>query len=398
MLNTPTNGDFAQRSKRILITGARAPVCLELVRHFRRGGAIVYVADSLILPTTRASRDVEKAFIVPSPRYETLGFIDKLCDLIQKYQIDLLVPTCEEVFFIAQSRERLAQYCEVFCDGPAKLKSIHSKWEFAQITQGCGLSVPRTFHLTSRISLDSLPIPLEALVFKPEFSRFASFTLISPEKSAVAKLEITSQNPWVMQERIHGKEYCSYGVAQNGKLLAHSCYHPKYRVGLGAGVYFEPSDHPVIENFVREWVKKLNFHGQFGFDFIEQDDGEVFVLECNPRGTSGAHLFPLGSGLDRAFMPAEEGFQPGQVQADFVQSKMVLPGVVFFAAWKEVRQGKGYQLLKDFLKARDVCFAWRDMMPFFLQFVGLGELFWRSMTWRMDVKAAATADLEWNGE
>ncbi len=391
------NSNLFRAKKRILITGARAPISLELTRHFHHGGSIVYAADSVKLPITRASRFIEATFVLPSPRDETTLFIKELSRVIQANQIDLLIPTCEEVFFISRHKDELTRLCEVFCDDFEKLKTIHSKWEFAKTAQSCGLSVPQTFYLTSKESLNSLPIPLEEAVFKPEFSRFASFTLISPRKEVIEKLEIRPQNPWVAQRRIYGNEFCSYSIAHNGKLLAHACYSPKYRVGLGSGVYFEPSNHSLIENFVRQWVNKMNFHGQLGFDFIENQDGEVFVLECNPRGTSGAHLFPLGAGLDRAFIQPNDPSSEVWIQANYSAPKMIAPGVLLFAAWNEVRRGNSVQLLRDFFKAKDVCFSWKDLAPFFFQFIGLFEVFWRSFVQGVGIKEAATADIEWNG-
>lgn len=34
-----------------------------------------------------------------------------------------------------------------------------------------------------------------------------------------------------------------------------------------------------------------NLSGMFGFDFIEEANGTTYVIECNPRATSGIHLF-----------------------------------------------------------------------------------------------------------
>ena len=49
--------------KRILLTGARAPVTLDLVRHFHRAGHEVYVADSIYLPLARLSCKMKEAIL-----------------------------------------------------------------------------------------------------------------------------------------------------------------------------------------------------------------------------------------------------------------------------------------------------------------------------------------------
>lgn len=381
-------------SKRILITGARAPVALELARHFARHGHQSFVADSVRCPMSRASRYVEKGFVLPPPRTDLAGFGRELVKLIDSQKIDLLIPTCEEVFFISWHLSELRKHCSVFCDEFSKLKSVHSKWTFLDIARECGASIPASHLLKSSEDLERLAIDPKTLVFKPEFSRFASFTQVSPEPSQMKNIKPSEDVPWVAQARIAGKEFCSYSVAQNGILKAHACYHPAYRVGLGSGVYFEPVRHKKILDFVTNFVSKTKYHGQVGFDFIETPEGEVFVLECNPRATSGAHLFSDTDDLSIAFLDRNASM----IEAFPERARMVAPAVVLFNFTEQI-QRKGFRkLLGKFSNAQDVCFTIKDPLPSFYQFVGLGEVVVRSMVKRVGLKEAATADIEWNGE
>src|SRR5579862_3436967 len=95
----------------VLLTGGRAPVTLDLARKFARAGYCVSVAESSPVHLCRYSNSVRNCYDVPPPNTEPAAFIAALIEIIREEQIDLLIPTCEEVFFVAQGLERLSEYC-----------------------------------------------------------------------------------------------------------------------------------------------------------------------------------------------------------------------------------------------------------------------------------------------
>jgi predicted ATP-grasp superfamily ATP-dependent carboligase len=95
----------------------------------------------------------------------------------------------------------------------------------------------------------------------------------------------------VLQEYIDGDHYCTYGLVRNGELLAHSAYKPQQRWGMGSSTVFENFEDKEIEIWVRNFVAGINFTGQIAFDFIRSKEGILYPIECNPRVTSGVHLF-----------------------------------------------------------------------------------------------------------
>src|SRR5690606_31862881 len=98
--------------------------------------------------------------------------------------------------------------------------------------------------------------------------------------------------PWAVQEFIPGEEYCTYALCRSGTVIAEACYTPAFRAGQGSSVYFQPAVNADISAQVRDFVAGVHYDGQIGFDFIVREDGKPFVLECNPRCTSGVHLLP----------------------------------------------------------------------------------------------------------
>src|SRR5688500_4557008 len=98
----------------ILLTGGRAPASLQLARVFHRAGHTVFMAESLRGHLSAPSNAIEKNFIVPPARQQTEAFIKAIAKIVIENKIDLLIPTCEEVFYIARGRERFA--CTVFTE------------------------------------------------------------------------------------------------------------------------------------------------------------------------------------------------------------------------------------------------------------------------------------------
>ena len=376
----------------ILLTGARAPVTLDLARHLAAAGHRVDTADSLRFPICRFSRVIDRHFDVPPPAYQFAAYIAKLKEIVVERDIDLVVPTCEEVFYISGG---YAQEGKAFCDALPKLKWMHDKFTFIQQSHPCGLQKPETHLLESIDDAKAFLERSQDWVFKPVFSRFATHALIGPTAQKAHLVLSTVKGPWLAQRRIEGQEFCSYSIAYKGRLTAHACYYSRYRFRQkGSGIYFEAIDHHLIREYVARFVAAHQFHGQIGFDFMQTQEGDVYVLECNPRATSGVHLFGPESGLAKAFM----GENQTLIQPQFGRLKMIAPAMILFQAPHNLIHGGRRQFIRDFLKAGDSCFQKDDARPGWLQMVSLLEMVGRSLKHRTNLKDAITADIEWNGE
>ncbi|WP_263262524.1 ATP-grasp domain-containing protein [Pseudomonas sp. RIT-PI-S] len=375
----------------VLILGARAPACLEWARAFNEAGWQVSVGDSLRQPLSRFSRAAHHFVRLPEPRDNPARWIDALASLITARQIDLVLPTCEEVFYLAHGLERLAPLCRVLTSDFALLHRLHHKGHFAAMSQGWTAAAPETQLLEDHQAVHALAEHCHQWVFKPAYSRFASRTLIRPSREQLAKVRPSAAAPWVAQRFVQGRELCSYSVLVGGELRAHSCYHPRYRVGRGSGIYFQPEAPPPVLEFLEQFGRATGYTGQVGFDFIEDASGCFHVLECNPRATSGVHLFsgqrqPLVASLGTAPAPLlQAGAQPHMIGLAMLllaaPSHALLPGF-----WRDVRA------------ARDVIVAPGDARPLTAQLLSLGEILLRAAFRRCSVLAASTADIEWNGQ
>lgn len=385
---------------RILITGGRAPAALELSRQFHEAGHIVFVADSVPWMLSASSRAVSGSFRLPEPRNRPGDFAAEIGRIIQAQEIEIVIPTCEEVFYVGQFRDRLGGAARIFCPDIDILRRLHSKWEFARFIdeqEGFGTTVrsPQSWLLGDPGQIGSLPVPAGDLVFKPVYSRFGVETLIRPRHESAMAADISAGRPWVAQRWVTGRELCSYSVCSNGVVRAHALYQPTWRAGKSAGIFFEPQSVPEIERFVEGIARHLNLTGQIAFDFIEDGTGGISVLECNPRATSGVHLF--GPELADAFIgDAGVGITGVPPLPRMVAFAMILFGVPSILRGNSL-SGETGRFWRDFRRAQDVLWSWRDPVPALYSLLGAGSFAWRGWRKGVSVTAATTIDIQWDG-
>lgn len=374
----------------VLILGARAPACLEWARAFAASGWTVSVGDSLAWPLARASRAVHHFIRLPEPRSNPQAWVDALARRIRQDGIDLLLPTCEEVFYLAHGLPQLAPLCRVLTSDFELLHRLHHKGRFAGMTRGWSVEAPETRLLQRSEDAKALASESRDWVFKPAYSRFASRTLIRPDVSAVRALRPTPEQPWVAQRFVAGDEHCSFSLLVEGRLCAHACYRPLYRVGRGSGIYFQPVQPDAVRRFVEAFGQATGYSGQVGFDFIADAAGRFHVLECNPRATSGIHLFDDQSG---ALVDALSGV--GEPLLPSPAPRMVALAMLLIAAPRQLGSAAFW---RDYHAARDVILRGGDVGPLLAQLLGVGEIAARALVRRRGLLAASTADIEWDGQ
>jgi hypothetical protein len=92
----------------LLLTGGRAPATLALARQLIRQGYRIHMAESATFYLCQASNAIERHHSVPSPRLNPKQYIASLIRICQEAGITALLPTCEEVFYIAQAHAELS--------------------------------------------------------------------------------------------------------------------------------------------------------------------------------------------------------------------------------------------------------------------------------------------------
>jgi predicted ATP-grasp superfamily ATP-dependent carboligase len=380
---------------KILLTGGRAPATLELARMFYSVGHQVFLAESVRSCLTSASRALTASFLIPPPRQQPKEFLQALLEIIRQNQIDLLIPTCEEAFHIARKHAVLSDYCTVFIEPLEKLRPLHHKAAFIQLSQDLALPVPESCLVETPDQLSKAFARWPRLVLKPVYSRFATSALILPSREqAETVLRLKAPTAWVAQEYVAGNQVCTYSIAHQGHLTAHCAYRSGFTAGMGSTILFQPLEQPAALAWVRQFVAARQFTGQISFDFIETAAGDVWAIECNPRATSGVHLFAKQTAFPETF------FNP-QLPCLFPSpstSSMLLTAMLVYGLPAALRNQALKHWLLEFTHSRDVIFSFSDPAPALLQMRSL--LHFVLLGWRRGLSPleASTYDIEWNGE
>jgi hypothetical protein len=377
---------------RVLITGARAPAALDIARSFKAAGFEVHMADSSPSRLSASSRAVTKMHRLPSPRRDFAGFRQAASDIIFHIKPTVVVPTCEEVFYLATLG---APDVPVFAPSPALLQRLHSKHAFNLDAADIGLATPETTRMTS--ADDLAPLLGDDLVFKPEYSRFGTQTLISPSRDARLGLRPTPQAPWVAQRRVYGREVCFYAVSVDSKLTAFSAYQSPWKFKGGAGYAFEtlvPALHDQLLEIARVLAQRLIPKGQFACDLIVDAENVAWLLECNPRATSGVHFFGRSPALALAML----GDASTPLLVRDATARHVGPALWFHGLPAAITQRRMGEWRARRRESVDVISAPHDRAPVAGALRDSMRMAMRAILQGKTLTEISTIDIEWNGE
>lgn len=371
----------------VLITGARAPVAVDLARSFAAAGYEAHLSDSVTGWAARLSHAVAATHLLPSPRADFPKFASALQDLMDRLHPVAIIPTCEEVFYLAAA----GLGDRVLAPPLPMLRTLHSKVAFASHARALGLATPDTWRIETPAAFDALPIAPQDLVLKPEFSRFATQTLIRPTRAQLAKANPTPARAWAAQRFVEGEELCLWSFARAGQLVASVVYRPIWRHGRAAAYAFEAVDCPAAIEIARSIAAADTLTGHLSFDLIVTPDGVIVSIECNPRAVSGLHLFDARPELACAML--------GEGEAHPAEGLRYLgPAMWLLGLPAAVRSGRVGVLARDIGGGRDAVGRPGDRRPVLGALLDATRFTAQALASWHSAAGATTADIEWNGE
>ncbi len=377
---------------RVLILGGRAPVALDHARRFRHLGWHVQVADSIPCRLSGWSTAVAATHKVRPARFDAGGFVTDLNRIVSEQRIDLLLPTCEEALHLARHRAALPTSLQVAVDDFDTLAALHSKWDFLGIARQHGMPVPDSGRVRTLAQAREWAQG-RAVVLKPEYSRFGVHVRLYPHGIPADAVALPALGHWVVQAYLAGDELCSYAIAHEGRLLAHAIYRPTYRLRRSSSYYFEPVQRPALRDAIAALVRGTHYSGQVSFDWIEAADGSACALECNPRATSGLHLFPADVDLPAALLGEGGLREPVSPRARMIAVLMATAGVQ-----DALRRRRPRAWADDWRRADDVISVAGDRLIPIGSLVDMAAYGRLALRQGCTLREAATRDIEWDGE
>jgi hypothetical protein len=376
---------------RVLVTGARAPVALDMARSFRAAGCEVVLADSVRPFAASLSRPRFEILRLPPPRREFGAFRTRLRGLAA--DCDLIVPTCEEVFWLAAAAALDGWSDRLFAPSVATLRSLHSKADFPALAREAGVDAPSTWTIASAADAGLVPLASADLVLKPEFSRFGSRTIISPAAGVAAALPFPSGRRWVAQQRLAGEELCVWSAIRGGRLIGCIVYRPVLRHGRSAAFAFEAVDSPALLEMARRIAQHVGGDGQLSYDVIVGRDGRPAPIECNPRAVSAIHLVDGSPALAAALLGRGEIPAPPAGTIRYLSPAMALIG-----APSAIAGGTLGRLGSLWRKGRDSVGRPGDRLPVAGVLLDAARFALTGAARLHGPASETTDDIEWNGE
>ena len=363
---------------KILITCPRAPVSIEWIKIAHKGAHEVILVDSLDYPIARFYKNTTYVK-VPSPRIDFIKYQREMENLF--LTVDMVIPNCEDIFFLSKLKDSTSAKVLFFMPNTELLFKLHHKFEFFSLLN-LHIKIPKSHLIMSKenIKFD------EKTVLKPVYSRFGRDVIRDVNADSIKNIIITSQNPWVQQKFIDGIAVCNYAVCENGKVISQVAYKPMYLLNQAAATYFEYYEDTRCEAFMIEFAKVNNYHGQIAFDFID-DGNDLYVLECNPRATSGLHL--MSSSI--AIKPNGKLSKESKISHG---SYRVGVSLYLLFGFKALSNGEFLKLYSNHKKAKNTL----EGLPFYSQFLSLYEMIKRALIYKKPITSASTFDIEYDGK
>lgn len=342
------------------------PFSLDLIRKLNQSGVRTYAADTFFSAPGCRSNHTYQSFKTSSPRFQTKLFIQEIKDLVEAHDIECIIPSFEEAFYLADHRDELG--APLMCPDKDLLLLLHDKDRFTSwVAEQENLKeyLPKTLKVTNQDDLKDAANHLGDYFAKPVFSRGGSKMVSNcgpiADQTSLNSIYPTERQPWLVQEFVNGQDLCTYSLVQNGSVQAHSAYvHPR-EIEHAGGIVFESIDDPEALKFAQEVASLINYTGHISFDFMRTENG-LKIIECNPRPTAGLIVMPTSQFLmGMADLVDEPLVTPSGRR--FKYSSALLRNLFLYP--KEFKQDWQH-LLSD---AKDVYFQFNDPMPAFWQLV-----------------------------
>ncbi len=366
---------LAERPKNVILTGAKMTKCLQIARSLHQAGHKVFMLETnkYWASGNQYSNSVAGFYTVPDPLKDWQGYCQELLDIVKRENIDVFIPVSSAVLSCHESLVKpiLSPHCEVFQFDIETTQMLDDKFTFMEKARELGLNVPKSFLITKPEDILDFDFAADGSQYIVKSISYDSVRRLNMTKlpmnsreemaDFLKDLPISKDNPWIMQEFVKGKEYCTHSTVRKGKVRLHCCCESsEFQVN------YDHVDNPQIYDWVDKFVGKLNLTGQISFDFIQTADNRVYPIECNPRTHSALTTFHDHPEVANAYL---YDAKPGE-ETPLIPLPNSKPTYwTYHELWRltEIRSWKDLKAwLKRIREGTDAIFQINDPLPFLM--------------------------------
>ena len=324
----------------VLITDGLWRKTLAAVRSLGRRGIRVVVGERTRLAPALWSRYAARRVVYPSARYRTEQFIARLCAVVERERVGVVLPMEEETLLrVLRRREALGNHVAIPVADPETIERLRDKAQLFQLADSLGVAMPKTYYPESRADVER--IAREAafpLVVKPRVSTGAVGRryVYAARDLAAAWSEVDERfaKP-IVQDYIPdggGAFGASVLVGPRGERLA-SFVHKRlreYPVSGGASTLRVSVRDPEMVEITFRLLEAVAWRGVAMAEFRRDPrDGRPKLIELNPRFWGSLNL-AIQSGVDFPYllyrMARGESIEPVHEYREGVVGRWLLQG------------------------------------------------------------------------
>ena len=316
---------------RALLTGTSTFFAPLLIRGFGLRGVDVTAADSRWISMGKASCHASRRIYLPVLSRQPEAYVAALVRELKAFPYDLLLPTFEESLLLAEYRDELVPYTQLFLPPFEAMWQVHHKPSLYRLCRDLRIPAPVTIDPQSpdRLSEETSSLQFPLVVKLPAANNCLgrSFCenlpeLISRYSELFEQETRRGSDPPFIQQKINGDLVYTLMFCHEGEKLGEVIYRPlrTYPEQGGTSAHRESIEHPRIAELTERLARATGWSGFLGLDFIIDDnDGTPLLIDANPRANPGVQLGYL-AGVDwsgilidlvRGRRPAPVAARPG---------------------------------------------------------------------------------------
>ena len=339
---------------RALLTGTSTFFAPLLIRGFGLRGGDVTAADSRWISMGKASRHVGRRMCLPVLSRQPEAYLKALVRELKAVPYDLLLPTFEESLLLAEYRDELVPYTQLFLPPFEAVWQVHHKPSLYRLCQDLRIPAPLTIvpQGPTRLEHEAASLQFPVVVKLPAANNCVGRSFCENLPELIARYsELYEQEtrrgsaPPFIQQKINGDPIYTLMLCHEGQKLGEVIYRPlrTYPERGGTSAHRESIEHPGIAALTERLAKATGWSGFLGLDFIiDGNDGTPFLIDANPRANPGIQLgflagvdwagilIDLVRGRCRAPVAARPGIRTRSFMLDFA---WLLEGCVPHRRW-----------------------------------------------------------------
>jgi predicted ATP-grasp superfamily ATP-dependent carboligase len=284
--------------KRALILDANQRSALAVTRSLGRRGVPLITADETSSALAGRSKYSGSYFKYPSPKTQSVQFIDFLADFIPRHEIDVVIPMTELTTTLLLSNQSAFSHVILPFADLNTVDALADKCQLMRMAATLSIPIPKTWFVETVEALPELGILPYPLVLKPGkswqpqegiWSRRAVRFAQSPSEvtTIVTQDPAFHGHPFLLQECVTGVGQGVFALYDHGRpvvFFAHRRLREKPPSG-GVSVLCEsiPVD-PQLLAHAKALLDKVGWHGVAMVEFkVDPQTDTPYLMEVNTR-------------------------------------------------------------------------------------------------------------------